>query len=79
MVKRLRHRPFTAVTRVRFPVESPNGKAVPSGTAFILIYAKAICVYGGIGRRTRFRFWRVTVWVRVPLHAPTEYAEVAQW
>ena len=24
MVKRSRHRPFTAVTRVRFPVESPN-------------------------------------------------------
>ena len=24
MVKRLRHRPFTAVTRVRFPVGSPN-------------------------------------------------------
>ena len=24
MVKRLRHRPFTAVTRVQFPVESPT-------------------------------------------------------
>ena len=24
MVKRLRHRPFTAVTRVRFPLESSN-------------------------------------------------------
>ena len=24
MVKRSRHRPFTAVTRVRFPMESPN-------------------------------------------------------
>ena len=25
MVKRLRHRPFTAVTRVRIPVGSPKG------------------------------------------------------
>ena len=26
MVKRLRHRPFTAVTRVRFPFGSPHGR-----------------------------------------------------
>ena len=28
MVKRLRHRPFTAVTRVRFPLESLNVELV---------------------------------------------------
>ncbi len=27
---------------------------------------------GGIGRRTRFRFWRATVGVRVPSPAPQE-------
>ena len=39
MVKRLRHRPFTAVTRVRFPLESlylapwPSGKAKVCNTS----------------------------------------------
>ena len=55
MVKRSRHRPFTAVTGVRFPVESP------------FFY---FCAIGGIGRRTRFRFWRATVGVQVPHRAP---------
>ena len=31
MVKRLRHRPFTAVTRVRFPMESPCGSLAQLG------------------------------------------------
>ena len=31
MVKRLRHRPFTAVTRVRFPLESSDHRSVPKG------------------------------------------------
>ena len=45
MVKRLRHRPFTAVTRVRVPVGSPNKlKANPfplgDGFAFIVYFKK---------------------------------------
>ena len=31
LVKRLRHRPFTAVTRVRFPLESSDHRSVPKG------------------------------------------------
>ena len=31
MVKRLRHRPFTAVTRVRIPVRSPYGRLAQLG------------------------------------------------
>ena len=35
MVKRLRHRPFTAVTRGRFSVESPKRYAVAVAAAFL--------------------------------------------
>ena len=31
MVKRLRHRPFTAVSRVQIPVGSPNGSIAQLG------------------------------------------------
>ena len=103
MVKRSRHRPFTAVTRVRFPVESPEKERAAEETAALHIWkvcgsgsgvehrlAKArvassnlvfrsnsffgekekLCAIGGIGRRTRFRFWRATVGVQVPHRAP---------
>lgn len=40
MVKRLRHRPLTAVTRVRFPVGSPKSAARSCG-AFL------VCLGGG--------------------------------
>ena len=54
MVKRLRHRPFTAVTRVRVPVGSPNenvpdrerGASRPSGT-FLFVIPVPDC---GVGR-----------------------------
>ena len=42
MVKRLRHRPFTAVTRVRFPLESCSLGIVVRVEAPIL--AKPICI-----------------------------------
>ena len=45
MVKRLRHRPFTAVTRVRFPVGSPKEKQTPMGSVFSF--------NNNIGKRTR--------------------------
>ena len=35
LVKRLRHRPFTAVTWVRFPYGSPNKKGHPFGCPFL--------------------------------------------
>ena len=35
MVKRLRHRPFTAVTGVRFPYGSPKRKATAKAVAFL--------------------------------------------
>lgn len=38
MVKRLRHRPLTAVTRVRFPVGSPKSAARSCG-AFLFCLA----------------------------------------
>ena len=56
MVKRLRHRPFTAVTRVRFPVGSPDDFREESMIPFFTIITINICAIGGIGRRTRFRF-----------------------
>ena len=37
MVKRLRHRPFTAVTRVRFPLES-------------LVERPAVMIYGAVAK-----------------------------
>ena len=36
LVKRLRHRPFTAVTWVRFPYGSPNKKGHPFGCPFFV-------------------------------------------
>ena len=62
MVKRLRHRPFTAVTRVRFPVGSPKGQIERS--------AFYICGCGGTGRHARFRFLCSGVKVRVLSSAP---------
>ena len=38
MVKRSRHRPFTAVTRVRFPMESPNRLSKESESSWFLFY-----------------------------------------
>ena len=38
MVKRLRHRPFTAVTRVRFPVGSPDEMAAAQSAAAIFLW-----------------------------------------
>ena len=38
LVKRSRHRPFTAVTWVRFPYGSPKIKASPIGEALIFAY-----------------------------------------
>ena len=37
MVKRLRHRPFTAVTRVRVPVGSPTKKHRQNACVFLLV------------------------------------------
>ena len=38
VVKRSRHRPFTAVTRVRFPVESPEKERAAEETAALHIW-----------------------------------------
>ena len=62
MVKRLRHRPFTAVTRVRVPVGSPA-----KGIGRFPFY---ICGRGGTGRHARFRFLYFGVKVRVLSSAP---------
>ena len=62
MVKWLRHRPFTAVTRVRVPVGSPLGRE--SKDSFF------ICGRGGTGRHARFRFLCLGVKVRVLSSAP---------
>ena len=43
MVKRLRHRPFTAVTRVRFSVESPKRYAVAVAAAFLKESVRICC------------------------------------
>ena len=40
MVKRLRHRPFTAVTRVRFPVGSP--------VSLVIMWLRDFCIFGRI-------------------------------
>ena len=40
MVKRLRHRPFTAVTRVRFPLESLEFSSFVDVVQFVLIARK---------------------------------------
>ncbi len=54
MVKRLRHRPFTAVTRVRFSLESP-GKTLLVKVFFLRfslpnLFAKAGKMIYNIGR-----------------------------
>ena len=54
MVKRLRHRPFTAVTRVRFSMGSPDQSPAAVG---LLLYIRG---YGGIGRRAGFRVLWIT-------------------
>ena len=39
---------------------------------FLLLYKLLNILYrcGGIGRRTRFKIWRETLWVRVPPSVP---------
>ena len=69
MVKRLRHRPFTAVTRVRVPVGSPA-----KGIRRFPFY---ICGRGGIGRHARFRFLYFGVKVRVLSSAPQSRQQTA--
>ena len=56
MVKRLRHRPFTAVTRVRFPVGSPKRKTCPSGHVFfnICFTGRGLCNTIGMYFRNTF-------------------------
>ena len=54
MVKRLRHRPFTAVTRVRFPLESSDHRSVPKG----------LRTFSSVGESNRLITGRS--WVRVP-------------
>ncbi len=49
MVKRSRHRPFTAVTRVRFPVESPRRRQIQNRICLFLCTSDE--------KRTRTRFY----------------------
>ncbi len=60
LVKRLRHRPFTAVTRVRIPYGSPfiTNKSVSAGLAYKRLFESCtvshfktnIYVYGGLAQ-----------------------------
>ena len=55
MVKRSRHRPFTAVTRVRFPDGSPDEKHA-FGRAFCFACFSEMTTPGLLGRVKSFRF-----------------------
>ena len=59
MVKRSRHRPFTAVTRVRFPVESPRKKKNTEACSSFFLHAP-----DGERTRTRFNFLPVINYAR---------------
>ena len=59
MVKRSRHRPFTAVTRVRFPVESPRKKKNTFPCSSFFLRAP-----DGKRTRTRFNFQSVISYAR---------------
>ena len=50
------------------PFHGGNPGSIPGGVTIFM--DNQICETGGIGRRTRFRFWRETVGVRVPCLAP---------
>ena len=65
MVKRLRHRPFTAVTRVRIPVGSP------------LLFSRFVVIFGRIAQLGEHLPYKQGVIGSSPI-VPTKYGLVVQ-
>ena len=65
MVKRLRHRPFTAVTRVRIPVGSP------------LLFSRVVVIFGRIAQLGEHLPYKQGVIGSSPI-VPTKYGLVVQ-
>ena len=78
MVKRSRHRPFTAVTRVRFPVESPKkgtSKKVPffvTSPVISPVFEILFATLQSFTRCTRLSALRIPY---RPLHAIVRFAD----
>ena len=74
MVKRSRHRPFTAVTRVRFPVESPEKERAAEETAALHIWK--VC---GSGSGVEHRLAKARVASSNLVFRSNNHADVVQW